>query len=61
MPASWTLAQQLIAIGAEGALVPSVQNRAGLNLVLWRWRDVERAGEGAALTLLDPVGDLRPR
>lgn len=60
-PPSWPLAERLIAAGAEGALVPSVQNRAGLNLVLWRWRDAERAGEGAALTLLDPVGDLRPR
>lgn len=60
-PPSWKLAKRLIADGAEGALVPSVQNRGGLNLVLWRWRDAEKAGEGAAITLLDPMGDLRPR
>ncbi|HEU0043825.1 RES family NAD+ phosphorylase [Sphingomonas sp.] len=53
-PPSWQLAHELIAAGAEGALVPSVQNRGGTNLVLWRWRDAEGEGEGARLTLLDP-------
>ena len=58
-PPSWTLAQALIAAGAQGALVPSVQHRGGRNLVLWRWRkagagEEDGAGEGAALTLLDP-------
>lgn len=54
VPPSWSLAQSLIAAGAEGALVPSVQNRGGTNLVLWRWHEAGGAGEGAALTLLDP-------
>ena len=54
IPASWDLAQRLIATGAEGALVPSTQNRDGTNLVLWRWHDSRSAGKGARLTLLDP-------
>lgn len=54
-PPGWTLAAALIADGAQGALVPSVQNRGGTCLVLWHWHDArESAGEGAALTLLDP-------
>lgn len=54
-PPSWQLAATLIAAGAEGALVPSVQNRGGCSLVLWRWHDAMAAdGEGAALTLMDP-------
>lgn len=39
-PASWAIAQRLIAEGASGILVPSFANRArpGMaNLVLWRW------------------------
>jgi RES domain-containing protein len=48
-----------IANGAQGALVPSVQNRRGSCLVLWRWYDtVSGEGEGAALTLLDPEVSL---
>ena len=51
---SWDLAAALITAGAEGALVPSVQNRGGTCLVLWRWHDAaQEAGEGAALALLD--------
>jgi RES domain-containing protein len=57
-PPSWTLARALIASGAEGALVPSVQHRGGTNLVLWRWHDAGEAGQGAALRLLDPTRDL---
>ncbi len=57
-PPSWSLAADLIAAGAEGALVPSVQNPGGTNLVLWRWRDAGEPGEGAALTPLDPDADL---
>lgn len=61
-PPSWDLADVLIAAGAEGALVPSVQNRGGTNLVLWRWHDAASGrGDGAALWLLDPEGDLRSR
>jgi RES domain-containing protein len=58
VPPSWTLAQELIAAGAQGALVPSAQNRAGTAIVLWRWREAHGAGDGAVLTLLDPERSL---
>jgi RES domain-containing protein len=61
VPPSWTLAQQLIDAGAEGALVPSAQNKGGTNLVLWRWREADGSGEGAALKLLDPEVALTGR
>lgn len=61
VPPSWALAQELIAAGAQGALVPSVQNRGGTNLVLWRWSDAGAPGEGARLTLLDPEAALTRR
>ena len=53
----------MIAAGAQGALVPSVQNRGGTCLVLWRWHDAAAgsegsAKEGGALTLLDPDDSL---
>ena len=54
VPPSWALAQELIAAGAQGAVVPSVQHPGGVNLALWRWRDAAVDGEGAALALLDP-------
>lgn len=61
-PPSWTLAEELIAAGAEGALVPSVQNRGGANLVLWRWHDAGAGpGKGAALQVLDPEAALGGR
>ena len=60
-PPSWPVAQELIAGDAEGALVPSAQNRGGTNLVLWRWHDARGPGEGAALTLLDPEAVLTGR
>lgn len=60
-PPSWKVADDLIAAGAEGALVPSVQNRGATNLVLWRWHDTAVGGEGAALTLLDPDAALGGR
>lgn len=62
LPPSWALARDLAAAGVEGALVPSVQNRGGVCLVLWRWHRVtaeDQEGEGAALSLLDPEGSLR--
>lgn len=60
MPASWSIAQELIAAGAEGALVPSTQNRGGHNFALWRWHNAaDPDGEGAALTILDPDAALR--
>lgn len=54
-PPSWAMAADLIAAGAQGALVPSVQNRGGVCMVLWNWHDArDGRGEGARLTLLDP-------
>lgn len=61
VPPSWALAQELIAAGAEGALVPSVQNPGGRCLVLWRWHEQDQEGEGAALTVLDPDAALKLR
>jgi len=58
IPPSWTLATELIAQGAEGALVPSAQYPGGTALVLWRWNRKGKGGEGAALELLDPDGAL---
>lgn len=58
-PGSWALADELIEGGCDGALVPSIQNRGGANLVLWRWHDAAGAGEGARLTLLDPEAALK--
>lgn len=59
MPPSWALTEELIAAGAQGALVPSVQNPGGRNLVLWQWHEKARQGEGAALTVLDPDDALK--
>lgn len=58
-PPSWTLARELIAAGAQGALVPSAQNRGGTCVILWDWHaatngEEDPEGKGAALTLLDP-------
>ncbi|MBH0114406.1 RES family NAD+ phosphorylase [Novosphingobium sp. YJ-S2-02] len=58
-PPSWTLARSLHEAGAQGALVPSVQNRKGTCLVLWHWRTGEDTGDNAALlSLIDPEGAL---
>ena len=57
-PPSWTLAEALIECDAQGALVPSVQNRGGSCLVLWNWHNAaDGKGDGAALTLIDPAGN----
>lgn len=61
LPPSWALAAKLIADGSQGALVPSAQNPGGTVLVLWHWRRMGTAGEGAQLELLDPDGWLLPR
>ena len=60
-PPAWTLALELIAAGAAGAVVPSAQLRGGRNLVLWRWHEAGQEGSGAALTLLDPEAVLTGR
>lgn len=61
VPPTWPLAHELIAAGADGALVPSLQSAGGVNLVLWRWHDAATPGEGAALALLDPEQALTGR
>jgi RES domain-containing protein len=58
-PPSWVLTDELIAAGAQGALVPSVQNPGGRNLVLWHWHEKDKQGEGAVLTVLDPDDTLK--
>ncbi len=58
-PTNWALTDELIAAGAEGALVPSVQNPGGRNLVLWQWHEKGQQGDGAALNVLDPDAALR--
>lgn len=55
-PATWLLADRL-AVGAQGAMVPSAVDPAGLNLVLWRWN----CPDGASVTALDPAMDLPKR
>jgi RES domain-containing protein len=52
-PATWPLAERLLAENFDGIRVPSVQ-ATGFNLVLWRW-NVERA---ARVVALDPLRDL---
>jgi RES domain-containing protein len=59
-PRGWELAARLIAAGADGALYRSVLTGEA-NLVLWRWHRADTAGEGAAVKLVDPGGDLAPR
>ena len=54
IPPSWVVADELIAAGAHGALVPSIQNAGGTNLVLWRWNEEM----GADVMLIDPERDL---
>lgn len=51
--ASWSLAQDALAAGFNGCLVPSIQAK-GVNLVLWRWDK-----GGAKVSLIDPAGDLK--
>jgi RES domain-containing protein len=53
-PPTWDLADRLIAGGASGALVPSVQAKGGTNLVLWRWND----SPSRTIVALDPMRDL---
>jgi RES domain-containing protein len=57
-PPTWPIVERLIAAGCVGALAPSFQRPGGINLVLWQWHDAADIGDGAALTLLDPTGEL---
>jgi RES domain-containing protein len=58
-PKGWDVAARLAASGADGALYRSALT-AETNLVLWRWHRAGTGGEGAAVTLVDPGGDLLP-
>ena len=58
VPPGWEIVQPLMAAGVQGALVPSLQNRGGIALVLWQWDGAGEAGSGARLTLIDPDGTL---
>lgn len=53
-PPGWTLAPRVLGAGGAGALVPSVQNGGGVNLVLWRWNDEPTR----RVAVLDPRTDL---
>jgi RES domain-containing protein len=53
-PPGWAIADQLIASGMAGILVPSTRLPGGTNLVLWRWND----GPDRAVKALDPQRDL---
>jgi RES domain-containing protein len=54
VPPGWRIAEQLIGMGANGVLVPSVRPVGGTNLVLWRWHDAPERMVAA----LDPQTDL---
>jgi RES domain-containing protein len=55
-PPTWTLADRLLAGGAEGVLAPSAQAPGGVNFVVWRWE--AETGDGMRVGVLDPLGDL---
>ena len=53
-PPGWDIAETLIQAGIAGVLVPSVRQKTGINLVLWRWNDSPTHRQVA----LDPNTDL---
>ena len=55
-PPTWALVDALRSEGAVGALVPSVQQRGGVNLVLWEWSD--KSGADAHVRVIDPESEL---
>ncbi len=55
-PGGWHLADHFLAAGADGAMVPSIRNPGGTNLVLWHWSVDGSAG--ARIAAIDPAGDL---
>lgn len=57
VPPTWPLVDALRTAGAAGALVPSAQQRGGVNLVLWNWSD--EAGRDAHVRFIDPDAELR--
>ncbi len=58
-PPTWTLVDMLRTAGAVGALVPSVQQRGGVNLVFWEWSD--QPNSGAQVNFVDPEFELTQR
>lgn len=55
-PPTWALVDSLRSAGAVGALVPSVQQRGGVNLVLWEWSG--KSGTDAHIRVIDPESEL---
>lgn len=53
-PPTWQHADRLLAAGLCGVRVPSVRQRGGVNVVLWRWNDAD----DRRVTALDPLNDL---
>jgi RES domain-containing protein len=53
-PPGWRIAESLIVLGANGALVPSVRPAGGTNLILWRWN----GSSDRVVVALDPQTDL---
>ena len=51
---SWKIAGSLIAQNVPGAIYPSAVDRAGSNLVLWRWN----SSRDDRVEVLDPLGEL---
>jgi RES domain-containing protein len=56
-PPTWQIVEDLIKMGAHGALVPSAQNKGGVNLVLWAWSD-DPGVDGTCVRVVDPAFDL---
>ena len=53
-PSTWKLAERLIAENYTGVRVPSMQNKSGVNIVLWYWND----RVDCHISVLDPRTDL---
>lgn len=53
-PPTWQLAERLIAENYAGVRVPSVQDKSGVNIVLWYWNDAP----DRHISVLDPRTDL---
>lgn len=53
-PPTWELAERLIAENCAGIRVASVQNKNGINIVLWDWND----RSDSQIYVLDPRTDL---
>jgi len=54
VPPGWRIAEALIGLGGNGALVPPVRPTDGTNLVLWKWNDAPER----SVVAIDPHTDL---